>query len=286
MKKAKIKHSILLLTTLLMLVQLMIGNAYAIKHGAPDEEDHPYVCWIVTWDGASQYVYLGTGALIASDVVLTAGHITHDAGGNPIAYAWVSFSPEATWRPYILDDDGNIVGLNVGWYEVETWETYPYYRMGGEKGITDWIANDVGILTLYEPVSITPADLPTENYVDTLPMKQKVDLVGYGVQYKATGGGMPPGMDWIDFGYRYAAYAQIIATDDVFSDGFMRLTANPGQGKGGTCFGDSGSPILEKDTDTILGVCSWGTNGNCAGVSYEQRIDTPDILTWITSFVN
>ncbi len=66
----------------------------------------------------------------------------------------------------------------------------------------------------------------------------------------------------------------------------LGLTANPGQGKGGTCFGDSGSPILEEDTDTILGVCSWGTNGNCAGVSYEQRIDTPDLLTWITSFVS
>jgi hypothetical protein len=284
MKKAKIKHGILLLAMLLMLFQLMIGNAYAIKNGAPDE-DHDYVCWIVTWDGASQYVYLGTGALIDSDVVLTAGHITNDAGGSPIAYAWISFDSPASWRPYIMEN-GDIVGLNEGWYEVASWETYPDYRMGGEKGITDWLANDVGILVLDETVSIDPADLPTANYVDTLPMKQEVDVVGYGVQYKATGRGVIPGMDWIDFGYRYTAYAQMIATDDVFNDDFMRLTANPGQGKGGTCFGDSGSPILEADTDTILGVCSWGTNGNCAGVSYEQRIDIPAILNWITSFLS
>ena len=68
MRKAKIKHGILLLATTLMLFQLMIGNAYAIKNGAPDGDDHPYVCWIVTWDGSSEYVYLGTGDLIASDV--------------------------------------------------------------------------------------------------------------------------------------------------------------------------------------------------------------------------
>lgn len=269
-----------------LLLPLLIGNVLAIKNGAPDGDNHPYVCWIVTWDGASNYVYLGTGALIAPNVVLTAGHVTHDAGGNPIMYAWVSFSPTASWRPYILDNDGNIVGLNEGWYEAATWATYTNYRMGGERGITDWLANDVGILTLAEPVSIDPAVLPTtENYVDTLPTKQGIDLVGYGVQYKATGGGMPPGMDWIDFGYRYQAHAQIIAANDIFSDDFMRLTANPGQGKGGTCFGDSGSPILEAGTDTILGVCSWGTNGNCAGVSYEQRIDTPDILNWINTFL-
>ncbi len=274
------KNTVLVLSTVFMLFQLLIGYAYAIKNGVPDGNEHPYVCWIVTWDGASEYVYLGTGSLIAPNVVLTAGHITNDAGGFPIAFAWVSFSLTASWSPL----DGG-----ADWIEVESWETHPQYRMGGKKGITDWLANDVGILELSKDVSLTEyPQLATEYLMDTLPMKQNVDLVGYGVQYKRTGGHMPPDMDWINFGYRYQAQAQLIASNSILSQGFMTLTANPGQEKGGTCFGDSGSPILLTGTDgteKILGVCSWGTNGNCAGVSYEQRIDIPEILNWIESFL-
>jgi hypothetical protein len=36
------------------------------------------------------------------------------------------------------------------------------------------------------------------------------------------------------------------------------VTASPGQG-GGTCFGDSGGPILNDDTDTVLAVNSYVT---------------------------
>lgn len=281
MRKAEIWHSILALATAFMLLQLLIGNAYAIKNGVPDENDHPYVCWIVTYDGGiSGYVYLGTGCLIAPDIVLTAGHVTHDAGGYPIVAAWVSFSPAPTWSP---------LSGGADWITVESLETHSQYRMGGEKGITDWLAYDVGILKLDQNVVLSEyGQLPQAGRVDTLPMKQDLDLVGYGVQYQIRGQGIPPSgnWDWINWPpYRYQATAQLVASNDVMNQQFIRLTANPAQGKGGTCFGDSGSPILLADTNTIVGVCSWGTNGNCAGVSYDQRIDTPEILPWIESFL-
>jgi hypothetical protein len=257
----------------LIIVMALSSTAYAIKNGTPDGENHPYVGWIVTWDGVSEYVYLCTGSLIAPTVVLCAGHCTVPPGG--ILYAWVSFEPEALLFP---------LG-GPGWIVVLSWQHHPDFNIGGEKGLTDWITHDVGILILEEPVSLDEyAILPSPGLVDTLPMKQDVDLVGYGVQYQIHGGG-PPYWDWIDFGYRYYAQAQIIASNHVMSDEFMRLTTNPGQGKGGTCYGDSGSPILLAGTNTVLGVCSWGTNGNCAGVSYEQRIDIPDILEWINTFL-
>jgi hypothetical protein len=61
-------------------------------------------------------------------------------------------------------------------------------------------------------------------------------------------------------------------------------TRSAGQG-GGTCFGDSGGPILNDGTDTVLAVNSYVTNGNCAGVTYSQRIDIPEVLAWIESFL-
>jgi hypothetical protein len=35
----------------------------------------------------------------------------------------------------------------------------------------------------------------------------------------------------------------------------------------------------------VIAVNSYVTNGNCAGVTYGQRIDIPDVLAWIQSFL-
>ena len=49
-------------------------------------------------------------------------------------------------------------------------------------------------------------------------------------------------------------------TDSFFS---VQLANNPGGGRGGTCFGDSGGPTLLGDTDVIVGVTSWGFSPTC-----------------------
>jgi hypothetical protein len=71
----------------------------------------------------------------------------------------------------------------------------------------------------------------------------------------------------------------------VNSAEFVRVTANPGQGKGGICFGDSGGPVLTNEGSTVLAVNSYVTNNNCAGVTYSQRVDIPEVLDWIESFL-
>jgi hypothetical protein len=50
---------------------------------------------------------------------------------------------------------------------------------------------------------------------------------------------------------------------------------------GGTCFGDSGGPDLLGGTNIVLAVNSYVTNGNCTGVTYSNRVDLPDILSFI-----
>jgi len=63
------------------------------------------------------------------------------------------------------------------------------------------------------------------------------------------------------------------------------LSANAAQGKGGSCFGDSGGPNLVGETDVVVAVTSYGADRNCASVGYAFRIDNPEVLSWIRSFL-
>ena len=124
------------------------------------------------------------------------------------------------------------------------------------------------------------AALPTEGLVDTLPMRTPVDIVGYGVQGFVRGGGRP---GQVFLFTRYYAPSLLVQSNNVQSVEFIKLTANPAQGKGGTCFGDSGGPDLLGGTNIILAVNSYGTNSNCAGVTYSNRVDLPEVLDFINS---
>lgn len=265
----------------LIIVMVLSSTAFAITNGEPDGDAHPYVGWVVTWDGVSNYVYLGTGSLIAPKVVLTAGHVTADTPDYIITHVCISFAPIASWPPPPFG-----LGPWPDWNVAASWYTHPDYEIGLAPQLKDWISHDVGILILSEEVEMDVyGELPEENLVDTLEMKTTVDQVGYGVQEMFHVPGAPPYWDYIEFGARYYAPAQLIESDHVFSDEFIKLTANPAQGKGGTAFGDSGGPNLLGGTDIILAVTSWGTNYQCAGVSYAQRVDTADILEWIEGFL-
>jgi len=271
MKTAEKKLTAIFGVALIILIALS-STAYAITNGQPDGDAHPYVGMVATWDGVSDYFYICTGSLIAPQVVLTAGHCTCDPYA-PIMSVWVSFNP-ISWPPTSGGSD---------WNAVESWYTHPDYDILAAPQLKDWITHDVGILILEEPVVMDDyGELPEEGLVDTLKMMTSVDQVGYGVQemFHVPGAG-PPDWDYVESGARYYAPAQLIKSKHVFSDEFIKLTANPAKGKGGTAFGDSGGPNLLGGTDTILAVTSWGTNYQCAGVSYAQRLDTADVLDWI-----
>jgi hypothetical protein len=105
-----------------------------------------------------------------------------------------------------------------------------------------------------------------------------VTIVGYGIQERLKKLG--PG----ELFTRFFAPSRLIQSNDRITDEFIKLSANPSQGKGGTCFGDSGGPNLLGGTDTILAVNSFVTNNNCAGVTYSFRIDSPEALSFIASF--
>ncbi len=247
----------------LTLVLSLVGVASAITNGEPDGDNHPYV-GIALGAATGGGYWVCSAAAISPTVVVTAAHCFEGPD------VWVTFDE--------VPDFGSLLSgpPNGKWYPDPEW------CIGCGNGLPGFDSHDVAVIVLDEPVTLPRyAQLPTEGLVDTLGMKTDIDSVGYGIQFDQGGGPRYPEDGAFT---RYYAHSQLITSKHVHSDEYIKLTANPSQDKGGTCFGNSGGPNLLGDTDTILAVNSYVTNGNCAGVTYSNRIDTY-ALEFINSFI-
>lgn len=261
----------------------MMGISYGITNGTADGTNHPYVGLAVfdVLNGQGQQVpsHRCSGSLLTPTVFLTAGHCTD---GTVAARVWfdevVQGNPE-----YPFSGPTSYDG---------TPHTFPDFCTGCAGGLPGFVVGDVGIVVLSEAVPTSGphsvdvyADLPTAGFVDLLPNKAALDLVGYGVQVQVTGVGLPPRFRWTGPRVRLFAPSELVSGKFKHSENFMKIALNASKGTGGTCFGDSGGPILDEGTATVLAVNSYVTNYNCSGVGYSQRVDIQEVLDWIDGFL-
>ena len=250
----------------------------AIQFGTPDDGNHPYVVMCV-FDVEGSPAWRTTGFLISPTVVITAGHGTYGASGGRVTNS--ETIPPYTGNPTDYPFPGSWA------VEAASIYTHPDYRVYPGPGLPEFDAYDVGIVILSKPIVLDEyAQLPDPYLVDSLPNMAAADLVGYGVNEQQRGGGVSPYDAWTWERMRYYAPANIVPGRGYISDMFVKLTANPGQGTGGTTFGDSGGPIFVAGTNIAIANNSFVTNANCDGVTYAQRIDIPEVLDWIYGYLD
>jgi secreted trypsin-like serine protease len=127
---------------------------------------------------------------------------------------------------------------------------------------------DIAVFTLTDAQPGPYATLPSGPTATSA-----VDIVGYGVE------GLTPQKTPTGFGVRQIVTTPVKSAGSQ-ADQFLKLLSGPG-----ACFGDSGGPNFASGTSTVVAITSGGSK-NCNGVSYATRIDTPDVLPFLTHFAN
>jgi hypothetical protein len=144
--------------------------------------------------------------------------------------------------------------------------------------------HDVGIVILDQTITgLDCADLPDAGDLDVLfkargTKNTTFTVSGYGISFSAFRGTYA-----ISFRERLMAESKLVNMVGANNDGFnIQLNGN-GDGRGGTCGGDSGGPVFwQADSDTIVAVTLFGiANAGCRGDGWYYRIDQQEVLDWI-----
>ncbi len=237
-----------------------------------------------------------SGVLVDEHVLLTAAHGTgadlEALLGPTLFAAFESFRAFVTFDAHVPGGPGQLLltgPATPGWFEGEPVAHEDFDDFAGFPATFD-----IGAVLFEEGLDLDALgihgdDLPLiadVGYLDRaltggnrgqLPLT----VVGYGAHDSRIGGVVfgpdgAPSLDLqLDFDdHRAVGEVRLVNLQSALAGGHnLQHSGNPGRWSGGTCYGDSGGPVLHGDT--LVGLTSFGTGGVlCRGnTSFAYRVD-------------
>lgn len=275
---------------LVALAGALATPAFAITGNWVNDFEHPFVGLVVFYNSSGQFLWRCSGALISPTKFLTAGHCADTAEGA------------ASARVYFQQDAGKNFDPATG---VDPVSGYPNTCAGNTLGVVCATSSqlfnygfanfagfpntrDVGLVILQQPISLPEyGKLPEAGELNGLDKgRGKKDTVftvsGYGLSLSVN---QHSALSNISFRVRLMAQSTLVNLRSSLTDGFNLQTQGNGNGRGGTCSGDSGGPVFlgGPSSNLIVAVTSFGLNALCRGTDFAYRLDQVDVLNWINS---
>jgi secreted trypsin-like serine protease len=260
-----------LLLSLLVGALLAATPASSVQYGEPDTTNkYPWVGLMVAYDEDWNPLWRCSGSLIENDLFLTAAHCVEEPAANVAIWFDVNVDAVAGYpNPSTADALGT-----------------PHTHPGWTGALTIPNTSDVGVVEITrvqdrEAFPTTYGKVAPIGYLDTLASKRGTQdvtftVVGYGLQL------VKPRQSSARI--RMIGTVHLVNLRSALTDGWnLHYSSNPGEGhggSGGTCFGDSGGPVIHNGL--IVGVNSFVLNANCKGSAFAYRVDT----TYAQNFIN
>jgi hypothetical protein len=274
------RRALLLLTLVVGLLTAAGAPAQAITGNFTPDYEHEYVGLIVFYDQDGNFLWRCSGSLLTDRVFLTAGHCTDIGEGAVSARVYFEQDAGASYDPATgvdpvsgYPETGGITAHRLFSYGFDNFAGFPNTL-------------DVGLVILDAPVQTVYPDIDT---YASLAAAGTLDAYGTGPDATVTVSGY--GLTYtnpnktISYRSRLMAETFIINLVSHNTAGFnVQLATNPGGGRGGTCFGDSGGPVLLDDTDVITAVNSYvlgQRTTTCKATAFAYRTDQQAVIDWI-----
>jgi hypothetical protein len=269
----------LFLTIIALVMLVTVSQVRAITYGFSDENNvFTNVGAFIVKSPNGQIFPICSGTLIAPNVFLTASHCTlfytNDLAPSGFS-AFVSFDNPVPF--------GDLTSRRTRLIPVVQVVTNPLFNQSQSD------SGDIAVLLLPENQTrgITPATLPTASLLDQLAAENALQdsvftPVGYGLQNRVVGGGVPFFQDVNPIPRMFA-----FSSFNALNGGYLRLSQNPATGNGGTCFGDSGGPnfLPVNGRPLLVGITVTG-DAVCRSTNVTYRTDTSSARAFLSGYVS
>ena len=261
--------------------------SFAITNDWVADNEHPFVGLVVFYDAAGEFSHRCSGSLISPTKLVTAGHCTAANSGAVTARVYFQQDAGANFDPATEVDP--ITGYpetcapgTLGSYCATSHELFDF----GFVGLTIPETHDAGLVILDQAIYLSEyGELAPAGTLDALAQargtKNTVFTVsGYGLTLRVQD---HSALANVSFRSRLMARATLVNLRSALNDGYNLQTQGNGNGRGGTCSGDSGGPVFLGDarSNQIVGITSFGLNALCRGTDFAYRTDRAAVIEWI-----